>query len=585
MRHPALTRALSVLLMIVSVLTLLSGALSLRKAKTDRQEESRREELLREQINRAAELRSRMEAGQDAYDALDSELPQERDAYETDSSTYKKDLNEYTLSRVGLILGDKALRQAWSALRDGRRQYEQGLAAFQEGKAAFDSIYALYQQAREALNRGWEAWREGKNRIAEGETAPDALQPEDVLTLIDSAKQSTGALETLVKSLREETPEGQNQASQAMIDALRQLQTIGDVSVGDLQSMSYAAGERLYQQARQLAQERIEAGTPEEEAFAEADALVRQSMELGYAELESWLQANEQGINEAVSSVPEIDLSEEQIGLLTDFLPDDRALLDDALSLLEGTEQDLTAKEQELRSDPENVNTPELLMDLLELQLSAAERLFGLFEPQILAARQQMEELSAQMAAAGDMITAGDQAVQEGWRELYYREKDVLATAEELKQRKTELEKQYQTLTDREEDAEAFRDVTADFRSARAALMAHDEIADSVDSGEDLVAAAERTLEANRVRSDEIFTARVRMCILMLLGAAAGVVGALGGFEKPRIKALWLPLILAVLLTAGGEAQSILLGRGLWYTALFVIIVGLGMLPLTIRKA
>ena len=577
-------RALSVLLVIVSALTLLSSALSIRKTKLDRQEAIRQEELLGEQIDRAATLEKQTKDGQDAYDALAAQLPQERDDYEKDSSDYKKDLGEYTLSRVGLILGDKALRQAWSALRDGRIQYEQGLAAFEEGKAAFDSVYALYLQARGGLDNGWKAYREGEARLTQAVPETELLRSEDALRLVDSARQSTAALEQLVKALRDETPEGQAQASGAIINALQELQSIGDITVDDLQSMTYAAGEQLYQQASALAQERIAAGTSEEEAYAEADALVRQSMELGYAELKNWLQANEESVNTAVSSLPDMNLNEQQLSLLTGFLPDDRALIDDALLLLEGTQEDLNEKEQEIRTDPEKANTLELLLSLLELRLSAAERLFGLFEPQILVAKQQMDQLAAQMAEAGEMITAGDKAVQDGWRELYYKEQDVLATAEELRTRKTELTERYRLLAGRENEAEAFRDLTADYRSARAVLMARDEIADRVNAGENLIDAALQEKDEEMLRVTETFTTRIRMCILMLLGALAGIIGAMGGFEKPRIRPLWLPLSLAVLLTAGGELQSVLLGRGLWYTAIFVAIVALGMLPLCFGK-
>ena len=573
------------MLALVSALTLLSGAWSIRKTKNDNQKALRQEQLLAEQIQRASDLRQRVEEGQAEYDTLSEALPQEREDYEKASADYKKDLNEYTLSRIGLVLGRKAMGQAWSAMQQGLKQFEEGRAAFEEGRTAFDSIFAIYLEARNGLDRGWSAYQEGVNRLMLEEEAPqDILQAEDALLLVDSARQGTAALGELVTALRQETPEGQAQAAQALVNAMQELQRIGTMNIGDIQSLSYSAGERIYQQAKAQAEAQIQAGTPEAEAYAQADALVRQSLDIGYEELGLWLQENEDTVTGAIASLPQLDLSEAQMEMLTEFLPDDQTLLDDALILLEQTDQDLAQREQEIRDNPEALNAPDLLISLLNLQLSAADHLMGLFEPQILAAKQQLDAVAAQMVEAEKLLAEGQRALQNGWNQLYATEKGLPETAAELRERKAALEEDYRSLTGREETAEAFENLLSSFRSARASLMSDEEIAGRVHGGEDLIEAAQAVSLERAAHHAEELTARIRMCVLMLCGAAFGVLAALGGFEKPRIRPLWLPLIPAILLTMAGELQSMALGPGLWYTAIFVTIFGLAMLPLSFEK-
>lgn len=581
MRHPALTRIFAVFLALLSVLTLLSGVLSIRKAKLDRQDALWQDEVLAGQIERARELRASVENGEDEYLALEEALPGEREDYRQTSSEYRRDLNEYTLSRVGLILGSNALMQASAALNEGSRQYNEGRAAFEEGLAAFEPIFSLYQQVRAGLDGSWNAYRESMTRLPSDGESPDILQPEEALALVAAARDNTAALSQMLRVLREETPADQTQTAEAILNALQSISSLGGLQSGDILRLSYETGERLYEQAKARAEELIEAGTPEEEAMAAADALIRENLDLSYAELENWLQANEDDVNEALSSLPQLNLSEEQLAMLGGYLPADQALMDDALLVLENMDRDLAQRQQELRENPEAIDGPELLMDLLQLQLQTAEHLMALFEPGLVETKAQLDAVRAQMDTAYAMLEAGWDGIREGWYSLRLMQDGLPDTEAELKERKSALEESYRDLEEREERLAEYNSLTERFRSARAALMARDGIAGRVNGGEDLIEAASLERDAQSERDEAEYRARVRICILMLAGALMGLVSAMGGFEKPRIRLLWLPVIAAILLCAAGEVMSIQLGRGLWYSALFVAIAGLAMLPLS----
>ena len=76
------------------------------------------------------------------------------------------------------------------------------------------------------------------------------------------------------------------------------------------------------------------------------------------------------------------------------------------------------------------------------------------------------------------------------------------------------------------------------------------------------------------------------MCIRdrMILSGVFGILSVLVAFEKIRCRGLWLFVLAAALLSAGSELCSLLLGRGLLYTAIFVVIFGIILLTLTIER-
>ena len=80
------------------------------------------------------------------------------------------------------------------------------------------------------------------------------------------------------------------------------------------------------------------------------------------------------------------------------------------------------------------------------------------------------------------------------------------------------------------------------------------------------------------------YRGRLAMSSLMILCGVCGILPALIAFERIRCRSLWLFALGSALLAAGSELCSRLLGRGLLYTAIFVVIFGIILLPLTIER-
>lgn|GEM_PF-5753827 len=584
MRHPALNRAFAVFLAVVSALTFFSGAWSIRKAEKDRETSARRTEILTGQIEHAAELRDGYERKREEAETLSAELPGKQEAYQDAASAYRADLNQYTLTRAGIVIGRLALAQGMAALQQGREQLDAGRSAVEQGRAAFEPVYAAYLNARSGLDTGWDLWQEGINRLVLEDEAPqDILQPEDALQLVSTARSLLGTVETLVEGIRNETPENQTQTAQALMAAVETLQSLSTVGTGDVQSLSLQYAEGIYEQARAIAAERLSSGMSEEEALASADTYVMQALGLGYGELESWLEEN-RGSASSLPDLPAIEWSDEQAQMIMSFIPADRELLDEALSILQESDADLALREAEIRANPEALNAPELLMSVLQLRLESTERLFDLFEPQIVEAKKQLDMLAEQMAAAEELLAQADQGIQDGWYALYLTEQGLTDTEEELTERKQELEAEYHTLSELEQRADSFADLSRRYDAARIRLLSAEGVSARVEAGEDLLAAAEQERDQLLELTEAEHRDRIRMCVLMLAGAGFGLLSALCAFEKLPIRRGWIFLIPAILLTAAGQIQSILLGRGLWYTALFTTAAALAMLPISFTQ-
>ena len=105
MKHPALTRMLGVFLAVVSVISLIAGALGFGRAAGDYREQQREDTLLDSRIQKAEALRLQMEEEQADYDAAMEVFPDRESAHSSARSDFRMKLATYTATRAGLVLG------------------------------------------------------------------------------------------------------------------------------------------------------------------------------------------------------------------------------------------------------------------------------------------------------------------------------------------------------------------------------------------------------------------------------------------------------------------------------------------------
>lgn len=581
MRYPALSRMLAVFLAVVSLITLVAGALGLGRAGKDYQEQQREDTLLESRISQSEELLRQLEEQEAAYHRASAALPERQQKHQSDSAKYRMQLATYTATRAGLQMGRQQLDQASAALEESLPLFEEGLNAFQEGEETFQTVYDLYLSISSTIDREIELYNFLVTRIPDSSEALFVLSPNEVLALYEVSRRGNEQLFALLLELQGDLPEGQQEAADMLRRALEGYSAVGSgLESFSVERLAYLAAQSLYDEALELINREVAEGTPPDEARAHADQLCEERFGLNFGELGQWLEENAPEIPEAPAESSAI--SSEMLDTVLELLPSDSELLAMAMDILEDSDRDLIEKEEAYLDAPYEMSAQELLLTAFRESVSTSDRLLGLIEPTILDMKGQMDSAREQLAAAQSAMESGQKAIKDGYSELDKSEKELDSQLRSMQQERQRLEKDRSALDELEATVSGYEAMSDRQRSLRAQLLADDEIDLRNQAGEDYLIAARAELKLRVPAHRDEYRLRLLMCALMIVSGLLGTLAALGVFEKPRIRRLWLPLAGAALLAIASEGIALWLGRGLLYSALFVPIFALALLPLSI---
>lgn len=582
MRYPALTRMLGVFLAVMSLLTIAAGGLAFVRAGEDHGEQQRQLGLLAEKTARAESLSDELKELQPEYDAIMVDYDTRMAGYNSAASAYRMKLATYTATKAGISLGRKQLEDSSALLDESMEMFLTGFLLFKQGEDAFQPIYDIYTVLRDTLDAGFGVYDEAAARLPAGEDGEVVFTPEEVLALTSLGHECYAELGSLLTALRDQTPSDQHQAAELIRTAL---ETYGEVAPGladfSIERLTYSASLALYEQAEAVMERQIAAGMSEEDARAAADLFCEESFGLSFAELGELIAASEPA---ETGESGGFALSPEITDMLLGELPDDRALIDAALAMLSEADAALSEKEAAFLADPHDMSAAELLLGAAKEGLDASERLMGMLEPTILETKRLLDSTHEQLDAAWYAIYTAQQQVQEGYRALEDKLEELGGELGELLAERGELKTRQRALDKLTAVVERYRDLSDRLRSLRAELLGDDDIYARAKAGADYLSAAKLTLALRRTEVPREYRLRLACCVLSAIAGLFGFVSSLGAFEKPRMKRLWIPLLAAAVCAASGETISLALGRGLWYTSLFVLIFALSLLPLTVRK-
>ncbi len=580
MRYPALSRVLAVFLAVVCLVTCAAGCLGFDKAKKDLREQQREEDLLQSRIDRAEELLAQLDALQPGYDEVIGDYASMMDQHKSAGSAYRMGLATYTATRAGLKIGRQQLDEAAAALEESLKQFMAGYYIFRDHQAAFEKIYNIYLTLRGSLDQGMAIYQQAEARMAAaGEDGEVEFTPEEILALAAIGHSTSTQVSGLLGSLKEDIPDDQHLVGYYVGEAVDGYNELSPELEGfSVEMLAYGVSQSLYEQAQATLDEQTAGGASDEDAHEAADEICQAAFGLSFDELGQWLQENEPdpASGEAVTIPPEV------LSMLLEEMPSDQDLVDVAIGLIEDADSDLSAKEAAFREDPHNVGAGELFLAALLGSLDSAQRVLGLVEPTILSTKAQLDALQAQLEAAYAMLLEGKLQIENGYAELAKKAQELLDQIKEMRREKRRLQRE-KLLLDKDGDIIGEYDaVSEQFRSVRAELLSDDGIYARQQEGEDLLESSRAELALRIPAHREEYKWRLVMNALMLTGALFGVLAALGAFEKPKIKRLWLPLAAALLFSAAAETISFSLGRGLLYSSLFVAIFAAALLPLCI---
>ncbi len=587
MKYPALTRALAAALAVFCIVTLLAGVGSLWKTRGDRAEYRRQQQLLRDRIDNAAALDQSLKTKERFYDASSEELEARLEAHEKAASDYRGRLATYTATRAGVKMGREALEQASNMLWKNKRYFQDGLAEFQKGAAAFDQIYQLYRGAADSVRRTRDLYNQGRALLDEGMTdeLTAMLTPEMVLGAVAATRAGIGGLKDLIRDSdgqmqTEDTAETMRRLEQ-MMNALSE--QVGNV---DPAALARRAVEQTVARADALIAERVAQGASEAEAIAEADAVTQAALGMSYGEAKAWLADGANAVAQAQNTLSMIEnLDSEQLKTMLESFGGKEALLGQALAVLDEEEQTLAAQEAAMRADPAAMSSAEALLALLDTVAGSGERIIGLVSSLIEGGKQQLDAIAAQLDMAGKAIEDGITAVARQRLKLSNTADDLDRQRGDMEEEKRQLERE-QALLERDQGiVDDYEQLRKDYRAARAALMSYEEIRTAVEADGDLIESAETELTDMTARQEKELFRRTSIAAIMLTASVVGFICVAGGFERPRMENLWFLLLLTAAVVAVGQAGSVEMGRGLWYSSLVMGLTALGLLPLSLAKA
>ena len=557
MKHPALTRIFAVVLAVFCLVMLLAGLGSGAGTLSDRkkgQEDLRR---LTDRLTEYEETLAGLAEGED-YAKLNSALKERQEAHETVAGKHRSELAIYTATRSGVRQGIAAMQTAAGALAIGKAQYEEGLKLFEEQAAAFEEGYQQFQEGKEQLRQG----QKTMNLVG---------------TALSGLRAQLEQLKTIGAVLQSDNEEARRELSIASFDSLL---TFLDQSTLLFQTLKEQGGiqpEQIQQLVEMLSEqseldEELKARLLEiqwqgvtEESLQELEDRVTEATGFTVEEIRDSIQTQRDTIADADREAP---LSEEQFAMLQAAYAQSRAW----------TEQIGMALEAKLSEWEGQFAEAKAQLDAAQAQIDELDEVMELGKEGIEQGREALEQ-------AGEQIKQGEQALNNGRWQLRKQEEELNEKAEVLRQEKEKLDQEAEELQQELDRAENRKMLEQRETSLRLMLLDREEIQSRYQNGMSVSEAARDYTESLAQKSDSDYRGRLRVCILMLAGAAAGILGIPAAFEKTKSR-FWLiaPVLGCLGCAAGAELLCRMLGRGNSYSALAAAGFALIQLLLVIPK-
>lgn len=561
MKHPALVRIFSLVLVVLCLTMLLAGLGSANKAMRERSKNLAAYQRLTDRIE---EYRSLLQAlsGGASYDEANAALEQDLEQHESDAAQHRMDLAVYTATRSGLQTGEDALNQAESAFQEGKARYLEGLRLFEEQEKAFWEGYEQFQQGKKQMEEGAKALalarqtvnalqgqlEQSRNLAAILESDDEAARLQVTVAAYDSLLSSLDEATRLYTTLKDQ---GGISPEQVQAVLLMLQQSNPDLDLGEL---------NLEELTDAIAFE----GISEEDLQRLEDEIVERT---GMSVEE--LRASIQQQRDAVASMDaENPLTEEQFEQLKQAYAANKERLDQVMAALSQQIDDLNTQLNEA-----------------EAQMETAREQMAQMEPMLEQGKSAIEQARAALDMAGSQMAMGEQGLADGRRQLEEQQKELKEKEEQLRREKEQLDREAKTLADQSAEVSDRKELERRETSVRLMLLEREEIQTRVDGGMKLLEASDDYAAQMLADTEKNYSNSLLISLLMILGGVAGFAGLPAAFEKTNSR-FWLiaPVLLCLGCGAAAEILCRMHGRGDSYSALGAAIFALIQLALVIPK-
>ena len=190
MRHPALTRFFAAFLAAVSAITLISGAICIKKAADSREKQNTNTARLFDKTAEAKELLAELDAMPTGFAQKNASYEEAKERYDGEKLTYRKDLSIYTATEAALKQAQEKLDEGYAALRKGWIEHDNGEKALNDAEAQFRPGYEQYLAGKAQLEEGR---RQYEQAVAMKESLPDPAIMRSGLEALKASKTEIDA--------------------------------------------------------------------------------------------------------------------------------------------------------------------------------------------------------------------------------------------------------------------------------------------------------------------------------------------------------------------------------------------------------
>ena len=135
MRHPALTRFFAAFLAVVSVITLISGGICIKKAADDREKQNKSTLRLSDRTAEAKALLTELDAMPTSFAQKNAAYETAKERYDSEKLSYRKDLSIYTATEAALKQAQEKIDEGYASLRMGWIEHDSGEKARKDAEA------------------------------------------------------------------------------------------------------------------------------------------------------------------------------------------------------------------------------------------------------------------------------------------------------------------------------------------------------------------------------------------------------------------------------------------------------------------
>ena len=190
MRHPALTRFFAAFLAVVSVITLISGGICIKKAADDREKQNKSTLRLSDRTAEAKALLTELDAMPTSFAQKNAAYETAKERYDSEKLSYRKDLSIYTATEAALKQAQEKIDEGYASLRMGWIEHDNGEKALNDAEAQFRPGYEQYLDGKARLEEGRRQYEQAE---ALKESLPDLAILRTALNALKASKANIDA--------------------------------------------------------------------------------------------------------------------------------------------------------------------------------------------------------------------------------------------------------------------------------------------------------------------------------------------------------------------------------------------------------